>query len=180
MHSIYRQIPSFIRHLKHQNLYKTRCLLSAEAVSKKEIMPPAVESEKAYPIHIVEIVDKIEKLTLLEVADLNTLLQDRLGIKPAAAMPMMAAAPTSEAATDSAEEQVPTKSSFNVKLIKFDAAQKVPLIKEIKNINSEMNLVQAKKFVESAPDYVKQDLSKDEAEEMKKALEALGATVEIE
>lgn len=67
-----------------------------------------------------------------------------------------------------------------MKLTKFDEKQKVPLIKEIKVLLEGMNLVQAKKFVESAPTVVKADISKDEAEKLKEALTKVGAVVEID
>lgn len=69
---------------------------------------------------------------------------------------------------------------FQVKLMKFDEKQKVALIKEIKTLLEGMNLVQAKKFVESAPTVVKSDIGKDEAEKLKEALSKVGAVVEIE
>jgi large subunit ribosomal protein L7/L12 len=64
--------------------------------------------------------------------------------------------------------------------MKFDEKQKVALIKEIKNIFDGMNLVQAKKFVESSPTVLKEDVSKDEADKLKAALEKIGASIEIE
>lgn len=64
--------------------------------------------------------------------------------------------------------------------MKFDEKQKVALIKEIKNIFEGMNLVQAKKFVESSPTVLKEDVSKDEADKLKAALEKIGASIEIE
>lgn len=67
-----------------------------------------------------------------------------------------------------------------MKLESFDAAKKVTLIKEIKNLIEGMNLVQAKKFVETCPMVVKADLSKDEAEKLKDALTAAGAVCKIE
>merc|ERR1712083_572540 len=67
------------------------------------------------------------------------------------------------------------QTSFTVKLEKFDAAKKVAVIKEIKNLVEGMNLVRAKKFVEGAPAVVKADIAKDEAEKIKEALAAVGA-----
>lgn len=64
--------------------------------------------------------------------------------------------------------------------MKFDDKQKVPLIKEIKNLLPGTNLVQAKKFVESAPQVVKADIPKDEADKLKEALTKVGAEVVIE
>lgn len=80
------------------------------------------------------------------------------------------------------EEAVPqkVKSLFTVKLMKFDEKQKVAIIKEIKNLMEGMNLVQAKKFVESSPTVVKAEVTKDEAEKLKEALMKVGGVVEVE
>ncbi|KAK6044300.1 Ribosomal protein L7/L12 domain protein [Cooperia oncophora] len=69
--------------------------------------------------------------------------------------------------------------TFSVKLTKFDDAKKIALIKEIRSAISGLNLVQAKKFVETAPVVVREDMGKAEAEELKAALEKAGATIEI-
>merc|ERR1712073_203552 len=92
-----------------------------------------------------------------------------------------APAPAAAAPVEEEEEQAPQviQTSFTVKLNKFDAAKKVAIIKEIKNLVEGMNLVQAKKFVESAPAVVKSDIAKDEAEKIQKALEAVGAVCKI-
>merc|ERR1719328_844864 len=89
-----------------------------------------------------------------------------------------AAAPVVE---EEAEEVAPVavQTSFTLKLNSFAADKKVALIKEIKANVDGMNLVQAKKFVESAPAVVKADLAKDEAEKLKTVLEAAGATCSI-
>ncbi|KAL9957143.1 hypothetical protein ACROYT_G038745 [Oculina patagonica] len=144
--------------------------------------PQPDDSEKEYPEKITNIVDEISKLTLIEVADLNELLKKTLKIEGAPMMSMMgampmAAAPAKEAEAE-AERAAPTE--FTVKLTQFDAASKVKLIKEIKNLVPGLNLVQAKKFVETLPQSVKEKVSKEEADEIKKVLEAVGGTVEIE
>lgn len=81
-------------------------------------------------------------------------------------------------------DQVPSKPSekteFSLFLKSFDPASKAKVIKEIKTILKNFNLVEAKAFVESAPKLVKEKLKKDEAESMKKALEAVGAAVSVE
>lgn len=72
------------------------------------------------------------------------------------------------------------QTAFKVKLVKFDDKQKVALIKEIKGLFEGMNLVQAKKFVESIPAVVKEDATKEEADKLKESLSKIGASVEIE
>ena len=92
--------------------------------------------------------------------------------------PSPAAAPIEEEVEEVAPVAVQT--SFTLKLNSFAADKKVALIKEIKANVEGMNLVQAKKFVESAPAVVKADLAKDEAEKLKAALEGAGAACVIE
>ncbi|CAL1267473.1 unnamed protein product [Larinioides sclopetarius] len=137
--------------------------------------------EKSYSPKVVNIVEDIAKLTLIEVADLNECLKKKLNIKD---LPMMmGAAPIASpaAAADEEGDSEPqiTKSSFTVKLASFDPAKKIALIKEIKNLMEGMNLVQAKQFIENAPQVLKADIAKDEADNIKKSLEAVGAVCEI-
>jgi len=148
--------------------------------------PTPEGAAKDYSPKIVQIVDEISQMTILEVADLNELLKKKLNIQD---VPMMAAAAPAAAAgaaaaAPAAEEEVEAKprekTIFTVKLASFDAGKKVALIKEVKNLLEGMNLVQAKKFVESAPQTLKEDVPKDEAEALKAALEAVGAVVEME
>ncbi|XP_057311756.1 39S ribosomal protein L12, mitochondrial-like [Hydractinia symbiolongicarpus] len=145
-----------------------------------EPLPSPTASTEKYPEHIESLVERISKLNLLEVSRLNELLKTRLNIQDT---PMMmagtvAAAPVDEPSGEeaAAEEQA----EFAVKLIKFDDAKKVKLIKEIKSIMTDINLVQAKKFVESVPQIVKEKLSKEDADKLKTQLEAVGATLEVE
>lgn len=126
--------------------------------------------------------DEISQLTLLEVCDLNELLKTRLKIKdgPVMAMagPAAAAAPKDEEDEDVAPQR--EKTAFTVKLVKFDSTKKITLIKELKNIIPDINLVQAKKFVEAVPQIVKADIMKEEAEKLQAAIEAVGGVVELE
>ena len=94
----------------------------------------------------------------------------------AGSAPAAAGAPAQE---EEEPEVVAVQTSFTLQLESFDAGKKVALIKEIKSNVEGMNLVQAKKFVESAPAVVKADLSKDESEKLKKALESVGAVCKI-
>ncbi|KAJ3039600.1 54S ribosomal protein L12, mitochondrial [Rhizophlyctis rosea] len=96
-----------------------------------------------------------------------------------------AAAPATAAAAAPAADAAPAKEAkaqteFKVKLEKFDAAAKAKIIKEIKGLIPGANLVEAKKFVESVPKVVRENVPKEEAEKIKKQLEALGATVVLE
>ena len=94
--------------------------------------------------------------------------------------PVAAAPKVEEEEEEAVAAPAAIQTSFTVKLEKFDASKKVPIIKEIKNIVEGMNLVQAKKFVESAPAVVKADISKEEADKIKEALTALGGECTIE
>lgn len=130
-----------------------------------------------------QIVNQISGLNLLEVSELSSLLKKKLNLPDTAMMPMagFAAGPAAVANEDE-EEAAPKKvqTSFKVKLVKYDEKQKIALIKEIKGLFEGMNLVQAKKFVESIPAFVKEDVSKEESEKLKEALTKIGAVVEIE
>lgn len=141
--------------------------------------PPPSNVEKPASPKIEQLVTQISQLNLLEVSELSTVLKKRLNLPDAPAFPaggFVAAAPAEE--DDAGPQKV--KSSFTVKLMKFDDKQKVALIKEIKGLLEGMNLVQAKKFVESAPTVVKADIGKDEADKLKEAIEKVGGTVEVE
>ena len=138
---------------------------------------------QVYADKIVTIVDQISGLNLLEVADLNALLKSRLNISDAPVMMAggpVAAAPKVEEEEEAVAAPTAVQTSFTVKLQKFDAAKKVAVIKEIKNIIEGMNLVQAKKFVESAPAVVKTDITKEEADKIKETLSALGGECTVE
>ena len=108
--------------------------------------------------------------------------QKRLNISDAPLMMGAVASPSAAAPVEEAEEEAPAaiQTSFTLKLESFEADKKVALIKEIKANVEGYNLVQAKKFVESAPAVVKEDLSKDEAEKLRKALEGAGAKCSID
>jgi len=140
-----------------------------------------VGDPKVYEPKIVKLVEEISQLTLLQVADLNELLKKTLNIPDTPMMGGMAFAAPAAAPAEEEEAAAPQKvqTSFTLKLMKYDETKKVPLIKECKSLLEGMNLVQAKKFVESAPCVVKADIPKDEAEKLKTALEAAGASCEI-
>lgn len=134
---------------------------------------------------LLSIVNDIAKLNLLEVSELSALLKKTLNLPdaPVVAYGAMGAAAGAAAAASPTEEEeaAPAKvqTAFTIRLVSFNESQKVALIKECKNLLEGMNLVQAKKFVESAPATIKEDISKDDAEALKAAFEKVGAVCEI-
>jgi large subunit ribosomal protein L7/L12 len=119
---------------------------------------------------VAEVIDQIDKLTVLELADLVKQLEEKYGVSAAAPVAMMAAAPA--AAAPEAE-----KTEFDVILAEI-GAEKIKVIKAVRELTS-LGLTEAKAFVESAPKAVKEGVTKDEAEQVKKKLEEAGAKVEI-
>ncbi|KAJ2824055.1 54S ribosomal protein L12, mitochondrial [Coemansia erecta] len=130
---------------------------------------------------VTSIVDKVAELTLLETSQLVQALKTKFNITEAVQVVAGAGAGAPGAgAAQPAEEKPAEKTEFKVKLEKIDPAQKAKVIREIKNLLPDMNLVAAKKFVESAPKVIKDSVSKADAEKIQKALEAFGATVVLE
>ncbi|KAL9934040.1 hypothetical protein V8E36_007122 [Tilletia maclaganii] len=169
----------------------SRCLATDAAASTSSSAsppPPAAGGAKkaadSTSPKLTGLVDTIEKLTLLEAAELVTALKTRLNITEVA-MPAASAAPAAAApaaAAPAAEEEKPKeKTIFTIKLKGLkDASAKAKVIREVKAINSTMNLVEAKKFVESAPQTLKEDVNKEEAEKIKKAIEDAGGVIELD
>lgn len=117
-----------------------------------------------------DLISKIESLTVSELAELVKVLEEKFGITAAAPV----AAGGAAAAAGPAEE----KTSFNV-LLKASGGQKLNVIRAVREVTT-LGLKEAKDLVEGAPKMVKEGVKKEEAEEMKKKLEAAGATVEIQ
>ena len=120
-----------------------------------------------------ELIKSIETLTALELSDLVKALEAKFGITAAA--PMMMAGPAAGGAAAPAAEE---KTTFKV-ILKEAGASKINVIKEVRAITN-LGLKEAKDLVEGAPKAVKEDATKEEAEEMKKKLEAAGAKVELQ
>ncbi len=126
------------------------------------------------------IADQIQGLTLLEASELVKLLEDKLGVSAAApvavaAAPGAAAAGAAGAPAAAAEE----KTEFEV-VLKDAGAQKIPVIKVVRELTGgTLGLKEAKELVESAPASIKKGITKEEANDAKKKLEEVGATVEI-
>ena len=120
---------------------------------------------------VESILESIEKLTLLEAAELVKAMEEKFGVSAAAPV-AVAAAP---AAAAPAEEEA---SEVNVILASVPADKKIAVLKEVRGITG-LGLKEAKDLVDGAPKAVKEGIKKEEAEEIKKQLEAAGATVEI-
>ena len=117
---------------------------------------------------ITALLEEIKGLTVLELSELVHALEEEFGVSAAAmAAPAAAAAPAAE-----------EKTEFDVVLAGFDAAAKIKVIKAVREITGQ-GLAEAKATVEGAPKALKEAVSKDEAEELKKKLEEAGAKVEI-
>ena len=119
---------------------------------------------------ITNILEEIKTLTIVELADLVKAVEDEFGVSAAAPVGVVAAA---GAAAPAAEE----KTEFDV-ILKSFGAKKLDVIKAVREITG-LGLKEAKEMVEGAPKAVKEGVSKDEAESVKKALEEAGAEVEV-
>ncbi|MBF8247704.1 MAG: Ribosomal protein L7/L12 [Bacteroidetes bacterium] len=124
---------------------------------------------------VTEIVEKIEKLTLLEAVELKKALEDKFGVTAAA--PMMMGGMMPGAAAGGAAPVAEEKTEFAVEL-KSSGAQKINVIKVVRAATG-LGLKEAKDLVDGAPKVIKESLSKDEAEKLKKELEEAGAQVEL-
>ena len=118
---------------------------------------------------ITALIEEVKALTVLELSELVKALEEEFGVS-AAAMAAPAAASPAEAAAE--------KTEFDVVLAGFDAAAKIKVIKAVREITG-LGLAEAKAAVEGAPKTLKEAVSKDEAEELKKKLEEAGGKVEL-
>ncbi|MBM3593783.1 MAG: 50S ribosomal protein L7/L12 [Roseomonas sp.] len=121
---------------------------------------------------LAKLVDELSALTVLEAAELSKMLEEKWGVSAAAPV-AVAAAPAAAAAAPAAEAQT----EFTV-ILANGGDKKINVIKEIRTITG-LGLKEAKDLVEGAPKTVKEGVSKDEADKIKKVLEENGATVEV-
>ena len=121
---------------------------------------------------LAKIADDLSGLTVLEAAELAKMLEEKWGVSASAAV-AVAAAPGAAAGAAPAEE----KTEFTV-ILKSAGDKKINVIKEVRGITG-LGLKEAKELVEAGDKAVKEDIAKDEAEEIKKKLEDAGATVEL-
>lgn len=118
-----------------------------------------------------KVIEIVEKMTVLELADLVKVMEDKFGVSAAA--PVAVAAPAAEAAPEEVE-----KSVFNI-VLKDAGANKIGVIKVVREI-TELGLKEAKDLVEAAPQVVKEGVKKEDAEAIKAKFEEAGAKVELE
>ncbi len=137
-------------------------------------MSTATAEKTAISEKLQSILTTIEGLTVLELATLVKALEEKFGVSAASAAPVAVAAVGGGAAGAAAAEE---KTAFNVVLVSA-GEQKINVIKEIRGVTS-LGLKEAKDLVEAAPKVVKEGATKEEAEKIKKTLEAAGAKVEI-
>ncbi len=130
--------------------------------------------ERTFSEKITKLGDEIVVLTVLEAKELGDYLEDVHGIKAAAGGGVMMAMP---AAGGGAAEEAEEKTSFDV-VLTGAGDKKIPVIKAVREITS-LGLKEAKDLVESAPKAVREGVSKEEAEEIQKKLEEVGASVEL-
>jgi len=126
---------------------------------------------KTLPEKLQKIATQIEELTVLEMSELASYLEEKFGVS---GMPMMAAAPAAAGAAPAAEE----KSSYTV-VIADSGANKLNVIKVVRELVPTLGLMEAKKLAETTPAEVLKDVKKEVAEDAKKKLEAAGAKVEL-
>src|ERR1700712_2059119 len=122
-----------------------------------------------------KIVEALPKLTVLEAAELSKLLEEKWGVSAAAPVAFAAPAGGGAAAPAEAAEE---HTGFTV-ILTAGGDKKINVIKEVRSIRADLGLKEAKDLVEGAPQNVKENVSKQEAEEIKKKLEEAGATVQI-
>ncbi|MFP6582863.1 MAG: 50S ribosomal protein L7/L12 [Candidatus Hydrogenedentota bacterium] len=121
------------------------------------------------------IIDSIADLSVLELSELVSALEEKFGVEAAAPM-MMGAMPA--AGGDAGGEEAAGPTSFNV-ILKEPGSGKIPVIKEVRSITG-LGLKEAKEIVDSAPKAIKEGVDQAEADDIKAKLEAVGATVELE
>lgn len=174
------------RNLIRLRIVSKRCMATAVDTPADKMMAtakgPANSISEVEPSkHVASLVESIAKLNLVETAQLVTMLKKKLNLPDVvAAAPIVMGNFQTNAPSGSATPAAPVapaKTEFNITLEKFDPTNKAKVIKEIKALLPNLNLVEAKAFVESAPKLVKEKVKKEDAEKIKKTLESVGATI---
>ena len=124
--------------------------------------------------NLEKLVDELSTLTVLEASELSKLLEEKWGVSAAAPVAVAAVGGAAAAPVEAAEEQT----EFTV-VLTAGGDKKINVIKEVRGVRPDLGLKEAKDLVEAAPQNVKENVSKQEAEEIKKKLEEAGASVQI-
>ena len=125
-----------------------------------------------------QLVDDLSALTVLEAAELSKKLEEKWGVSAAAPVAMAAAPGAAGAGAAAPAEAAEEQTEFTV-VLTAGGDKKINVIKEVRSVRPDLGLKEAKDLVEGAPQNVKENVSKQEAEDVKKKLEAAGATVQI-
>ncbi len=123
---------------------------------------------------IEKLVEDLSGLTVLEASELAKLLEEKWGVSAAAPVALAAAGPAAAAPAEAQEEQV----EFTV-VLTAGGDKRINVIKEVRSVRPDLGLKDAKDLVDGAPQNVKENISKQEAAELKAKLEAAGASVEV-
>ena len=147
-----------------------------KAAEVKKPVEAKKEAKSDLAPKLQKIVDEVEKLTVLELSTLVKALEDKFGVSASApmAMAMAPGAANGAAASDAVEE----KTEFDV-VLKATGANKIAVIKAVREINQNLGLKEAKDLVEAAPKTLLEAAKKEDAESAKKKLEDAGAQVEL-
>ncbi len=125
-----------------------------------------------------EILESLKSLSLLEASELVKQIEDAFGVSAAPSAGVVMAAPGGAAGGAAGAEAAEEKTEFEVVLESFDAAAKIKVLKEVRNATG-LGLGDAKALVEAAPKTIKEGVSKDEADALKKAIEDVGGKVTL-
>lgn len=154
----------FLEKVLGRNGYNNFKIINSNKIMSEE------KKEVVVPAKFEKIVAEIEKMSVLDLSELVSVLEDKFGVSAAAPM-MMGAMPAAAGATEAADE----KSDFDVELTSA-GAQKINVIKAVREITG-LGLKEAKDLVDAAPKVIKEKVAKAEAEDLKKKLEEAGASV---
>ena len=158
----------------HKGRKMTEENAKVEEVKAEVAEAPAEEVKKDIPAKFKDLIAEIDKMSVLDLSEFVKVLEDHYGVSAAAPMAMMAGAPAAGGEAEAAEE----KTSFDIVLTSA-GAQKIGVIKAVREIKPELGLKEAKDLVDAAPKEVLKGAKKEEAEAAKAKLEAAGATVEM-
>ena len=150
--------------------------MTEEKIEEKPVEKPQ-KTVKPVSANLEKIIEQIEKLSVLELADLVHALEDKFGVSAAA--PVAVATTAGPAVAGGSDEAMEEKTTFNV-ILASAGANKIGAIKAVRELVQTLGLKEAKDLVEAAPKPVLESVNKVTAEEAKKKLEAAGATVELQ